>query len=66
MKTTSIHNARHHCANFWTGKCLGAMFTRMSGSLTCRIDGKFANKDCVVEKGCTYFEQTVVPGIKGL
>ena len=62
MKTT-IQTARRHCANFNVGKCLGVMFTRRTGTLTCQIDAKFANKDCIVEKGCTYFEQIVIPGI---
>jgi hypothetical protein len=27
------------------------------------IDSDMAGKDCIVEKGCKYFEEVVIPGI---
>jgi hypothetical protein len=65
MKTPIRQIARRHCANFNLGICLGAMFKHVDSKLTCSIDSKYAGKDCIVEKGCVYFEQIVIPGLEG-
>lgn len=54
--------ARKNCANWNVGKCLGCVFIRENGELHMKIDKKLANKDCVVEDGCDYFENVVMKG----
>mgnify|MGYP003137989468 CR=1 FL=1 len=55
--------ASRHCANWNNGKCIGALPTRIGHTLTYHVDKKLAGKDCIVDKGCTYFEQIVIPGL---
>ena len=53
--------ARKECANYNSGKCLGAMFSREQGKLIVKIDKDFAGKDCIANTSkCGYFNQVVI------
>ncbi len=60
---SQIQVARRNCANFDNGNCLGCMFQRKDNKLLMRLDSKYVNKPCVVDKGCTYFDKIVKKGI---
>jgi hypothetical protein len=63
MKKSSKQDARRHCANWNDGKCLGAMMYREDGVLRFVLDKDKVDKDCIVEKGCDYFNNIVIPGM---
>ena len=64
MENYSKKDARDYCANWNTGKCLGCMmYTTPDNILKMKIDSELANKDCVIDKGCDYFDMVVVPSI---
>ena len=55
--------ARRECANYNGGKCLGVMFARVNSKLMVKIDGNFAEKECIANSSkCGYFNQIVVRG----
>ncbi len=64
MKKSSKQDARKHCANWNAGKCLGAMMYRKDDELRFAMDEDKAGKDCIVEKGCDYFDNIVIPGME--
>jgi len=64
MKKSSKSDARRYCANWNAGKCLGAMMYRKDGILYFAMDTKKVDKDCVVDKGCDYFDNIVIPGME--
>ena len=39
------------------------MYTTPDNILKMKIDSELANKDCVIDKGCDYFDMVVVPSI---
>ena len=59
LKTT----ARQYCANYFNGKCLGCIMYRDNGTLRTKMSKRLAGKDCIVDKGCDYFDNIVVPGV---
>ena len=59
LKTT----ARQYCANYFIGNCLGCMMVRKDGVRYMRLSKKLADKECVVDQGCDYFDNIVVPGV---
>ena len=64
MKKSSKTDARRYCANWHAGKCLGAMMYRKDGELRFAMDSKKMGKDCVVDEGCDYFDNVVIPGME--
>ena len=65
-----ISKARNHCANWNTGKCCGVVFKikqkRKDGykyPIHQILDIDLADKDCKIDKGCTYFKNIVLPGL---
>tara|TARA_Y100001951_G_C11246151_1_gene243499 strand:+ start:472 stop:684 length:213 start_codon:yes stop_codon:yes gene_type:complete len=62
-KTKLISVARQNCANWDRGNCLGIMFSRRDGALEFKISKEFENKPCCVNKGCSYFDNIVIPGV---
>ena len=64
MKKSSKTDARRYCANWHAGKCLGAMMYRKDGELRFVMDSKKMGKDCVVDEGCDYFDNVVIPGME--
>jgi len=63
VKKSSKQDARRYCANWNAGKCLGAMMYREDGVLRFVLDKDKADKDCIIENGCDYFDNIVIPGI---
>jgi len=63
MENYKKQHARLHCANWDAGKCLGCDMKTVENKLVLHIDSKKENKDCVVDKGCGYFDRVVIPGI---
>ncbi len=63
VMNSQIQVARRNCANFDNGNCLGCMFQRKDSKLLMRLDSKYVDKPCVVDKGCTYFDKIVKKGI---
>ena len=63
MKKSKKTDARHYCANWNAGKCLGVMMHRVEGELHFFVDKDKADKDCTVDSGCNYFDDIVIPGI---
>lgn len=66
------NKAQNHCANWNTGKCSAVMFEinkeRKAGykySIGQHMDEELEGKDCKVDKGCTYFDNFVLPGLVG-
>ncbi len=55
--------ARHHCANWNVGKCLGCVLKEIDDRVVQVVDSELAGKDCIVEEGCSYFDEFVIPGI---
>tara|TARA_R100001530_G_scaffold31852_1_gene25022 strand:+ start:1177 stop:1425 length:249 start_codon:yes stop_codon:yes gene_type:complete len=55
--------ARIYCANWDVGKCLGCVIAHSDEEFVWKIDSKLAGKDCIVEDGCKYFKEVVIPGI---
>jgi len=64
MKKANKKDAMVHCANWNAGKCLGAMMYRRNDKLRMTIDKKKADKDCIVDEGCDYFDNIVIPGME--
>ena len=64
MKKSSKTDARKYCANWHAGKCLGAMMYRKDGELRFAMDGKKVGKNCIVDEGCDYFDNIVIPGME--
>lgn len=66
-KTALLNKARHHCANWNQGKCLGVIivYDNKNQRLHHHIakDRLPVNKDCKIVEGCEYFETTVAPGL---
>ena len=68
MEIATKKNAKKYCSIYRVdGNCAGWMMSvdKETSKLTIHIDKKFAEKPCQVEKGCEFFESTVVPSIKG-
>ena len=40
------------------------MMYRRNDKLRMTIDKKKANKDCIVDEGCDYFDNIVIPGME--
>ena len=57
--------AQKYCANWKYGNCLGSVhtFDRETGTNTVTIDEKLADKPCIVDEGCYYFEDYVAPAL---
>lgn len=36
---------------------------RKDGTLMFKVSKRLAGKDCIVDKGCDYFDNIVVPGV---
>lgn len=64
MKKANKRDAMQHCANWNAGKCLGAMMYRSNGELRVVMDKKKSNKDCIIDDGCDYFDNIVIPGME--
>ena len=64
MKKANKKDAMLHCANWNAGKCLGAMMYRKDDKLRMELDKKKADKDCIVDEGCDYFDNIVIPGME--
>ena len=63
---SNLNKARHHCANWSNGNCLGCMIAvkREKGkkpSLSQWIDTNKEGRQCTVNNGCAYFNNLVVP-----
>ena len=70
MNRRVIHKAQKECANWNNGKCLGVMLKvkkkRVGGykyPIGQCINVTLAEKPCVADKGCAYFESFVLPGV---
>ena len=64
MNKSSKRLAMRHCANWDTGKCLGALIRYVKGQgLITIIDSDMHGKECFIDEECSYFENTVKPGI---
>ena len=64
MKKANKKDAMEHCANWNASKCLGVMMYRKDGELHMVIDKSKADKDCIVDEGCDYFDNIVIPGME--
>ncbi len=65
-----LRKAQLNCANWNTGKCCGVMLKikqeRKAGFkyyIHQVLDTDLADKDCIVDKGCAYFNNFVLPGL---
>ncbi len=65
---SQLRKAQLSCANWNTGKCCGVMLKlkqrRKAGFkyyIHQVLDTELAGKDCVVDKGCAYFNNFVLP-----
>jgi len=62
-KRSFLRAASHHCANWDAGNCLGCMMKTEKKVIIFKISHKLSNKPCIVNSGCEYFNNVVVPGI---
>ena len=63
MENYKKEHARLHCANWDAGKCIGCDVRTEDTTLVLYIDSKKADKECVIDEGCGYFDRVAVPGI---
>ena len=55
--------ASKYCSNWNAGSCIGCMFIREDDKLYTFISSELNGKPCIIEDGCEYFEEIVIPGI---
>jgi hypothetical protein len=70
VKSQATHRAQKECANWNNGKCLGAMLIinqkRKNGykyQIGQCINVELADKLCIADKGCSYYENFILPGV---
>ncbi len=70
MKGRACHKAQKECANWNNSKCLGVMMNikqkRKDGYkyfIGQCINEELAEKPCIADKGCAYFENIILPGV---
>lgn len=55
--------AMKNCANWKSGMCSGVVYEHKDNKTTVTVDAVLANKPCIVDDGCYYFEKYVAPSI---
>jgi len=63
VKKRLLKTASKHCANWNSGDCLGCMIKTEKKVIIFKIKSKLANKPCVINTGCEYFNNIVLPGL---
>jgi len=70
VKSRATHKAQKECSNWNNSKCLGVMIKvnqkRKDGYkylIRQCINVDLAEKSCIADKGCTYFENVILPGV---
>ena len=63
-KNQILYAAKKNCCNWISNVCIGGVFFRNGNSFHMYVDKNLAGKPCVAHKGCQFFKQIVIPGIK--
>lgn len=63
VKRSLLRTASKHCANWNAGNCLGCMMKTEKNVIIFRMSHKLSNKPCIINTGCEYFNNVVLPGL---
>tara|TARA_Y100001951_G_scaffold98351_1_gene99064 strand:- start:486 stop:686 length:201 start_codon:yes stop_codon:yes gene_type:complete len=56
--------AQKYCSNWVRGNCIGRIIKYEDGMTKIWLDEELADKECIIDAGCYFFEDYVRPALK--